>query len=382
MLEERSVAGPETADLGPDPWIELDREALKANLAAIRARVGSRPVMPVLKADGYGHGLTQIGRALHREGVEQVAVAKVTEALALRREGVSATILNLGPFGAREIPDIISGMISQTVWTRQVDDLAREARRRGKMATVQINVDTGLGRVGVPHGQASAFIEHVVGLQGVRLEGVFTGLTEDAEFDKTQLSRLQEITGALKDKGISVGVRHAASSAAVMDNPDAFLDMVRPGISIYGLYPNAESLAAKPVALRPVLSLKTRVVMVKTLAQGESLSYHRAFVAERPTRVATLPVGYSDGYPPSAAGKAEVLIRGKRFPVIALVTANHTLVDVLGDERVAIGDEAVLIGRQGTDELSAHAVADAAGLSVYKLVIALEAALPRRFHGA
>jgi D-serine deaminase-like pyridoxal phosphate-dependent protein len=202
-LEERSPKLEEAPDLGPDPWIELDQDALRANLKAIEKRVNRRPIMPVIKANGYGHGLAQIGRALERAGIEQLAVAKVSEAMALRREGVATTILSLGPFGKRDIPDIVAGRISQTVFTNEVEDLATDARRRGKVTPVQVNVDTGLGRVGVPHGQAIGFIERVASLSGIRLEGVFTGLTEDPEFDKEQLSRLKAVTDGAAAKGIT-----------------------------------------------------------------------------------------------------------------------------------------------------------------------------------
>jgi alanine racemase len=380
-LEEHSPKNEHTPELGPDPWIELDREALVANLKAIDKRVSQRPIMPVIKANGYGHGLAQIGRALERAGIEQLAVAKVSEAMILRREGIATTVLNLGPFGARDIPDIVAGRVSQTVFTSEVEDLAADARRRGKVTPVHVNVDTGLGRVGVPHGQAVAFIERVASLSGIRLEGVFTGLTEDPEFDKEQVSRFEAVIEGAAAKNVTVGVRHAASSAAVMSFPNAFLDMVRPGIAVFGLYPNEASEKTRPIALRPVLSLKARVVMVKTLAVGDSLSYHRAFVATRPTRVATLPVGYADGYPATAAGKAEVLIGGKRRPVIGLVTANHTLVEIGADDPVAIGDEAVLIGHQRNDEITAAALGKGVGLSAYKIVIGLRAGLPRRFRG-
>jgi alanine racemase len=381
-LEEHRPKTESAPELGPDPWIELDRGALVANLEAISRRVKQRPIMPVIKANGYGHGLAEIGRALERSGIEQLAVAKVSEAMTLRREGVATTILNLGPFGPRDIPDIVAGRISQTVFTREVEDLARDARRRGKVTPVHVNVDTGLGRVGVPHGQAIAFIERVASLSGIRLEGVFTALTEDPDFDKEQLSRFKAAMEGAAAKRVTVGVRHAASSAAIMSFPDAFLDVVRPGIAVFGLYPNEESERTRPIDLRPVLSLKARVVMVKTLAVGDSLSYHRAFVATRPTRVATLPIGYSDGYPATAAGKAEVLIDDKRRPVIGLVTANHTLVELSADDHVSIGDEAVLIGRQGSDEITASDLGKAVGLSAYKVLIGLRAALPRRFCGA
>ena len=362
---------------GPDPWIELDHRALKYNLDAIRSRVRGRPIMAVIKGNGYGHGLIEMGRMLLGEGVGHMAVAKVAEALALREAGVEGMILNFGPFAGSDIPEIIRARISQTVFTDQVVELAREAKSRGKTTPVQVNIDTGLGRVGIPYREAVPFLRKVASREGVYLEGVFTALTEEPEFDRIQLRRFLEVCGSVEKEGIDVGMKHAASSAGLMNFPEAFLDMVRPGIAIYGHYPSDATWRTRPLDLRPVLSLKTGVVYVKTLAPGDALSYHRAFIAERRTRVATLPLGYSDGYPHTLADKADVLIRGRRFPIIALVTANHVLVNLGNDMEISIGDEAVLIGSQGTESIDAHPLAEAAGFSVYKLLIGMSGALPR-----
>jgi len=362
---------------GPDPWIELDREALNHNLTVTGRQAGERPIMAVIKGNGYGHGLVEMGILLQEAGIRQVAVAKVGAALDLRANGYDWLILNFGPFAVIDIPELVRQRISQTVFTSQVRDLAAEGARQGTATPIQVNVDTGLGRVGVPWRQAVDFLREVAGLEGIRLEGVFTALTEDQEFDPIQIERFESICAAARAVGIDVGDRHAASSAALMDAGGPFLDMVRPGIALYGHYPNTASRQSRPIDLHPVLSLKTRVVFVKELEAGESLSYHRAWTAESPTRIATLPVGYSDGYPSTAAGKAVVLIRGRRFPVVASITANHTLLDLGNDDTIEIGDEAALIGRQGTELIDAADVADAAGVSVYKLLIGMNAALPR-----
>ena len=363
---------------GPDPWIELAAGALRRNLAAIRERVGNRPVMAVIKANGYGHGLVPFATMLQAEGIRRFAVAKVSEAVALRESGIGGTILSFGPYARADIPVLLHHSISQTVFTDLVEDLDREARRIGRSASVQVNIDTGLGRVGIPWKRAPSYLRKLAGLEGIRLDGVFTALTEEPEFDRIQLSRFLEICETAEREGIRVGVRHAASSAALMDFPEAFLDMVRPGIAVYGHYPSKNAYLDRPITLEPVLSLKTQVMYVKVLQAGESISYHRAWVAQRPTRVATLPVGYSDGYPPAAAGKTFVLIGGRRYPVIALVTSNHVIVDVGDDRQVQIGDEAVLIGSQDSERVEAQEVADAAGISVYKLLIGLQGGLPRR----
>ena len=362
---------------GIDPWIELDRAALRHNLLVIGERTGGRPIMAVIKANGYGHGLLEMGRMLLEAGVRHMAVAKVSEALTLREAGVGEMILNFGPFSRSNQSEVVRSRISQTVFTDQVEDLNAEARRQNLITPVQVNIDTGLGRVGIPHESAMPFLRKAASLESIHLEGVFTALTEDPEFDRIQLQRFLNVCDSARKEGIDIGIRHAASSAGLMDFPEAFLDMVRPGISVYGHYPSAEAWRTRPLDFKPVLSMKSGVVFVKTLAPGDALSYHRAFVADRHTRIATLPLGYSDGYPHTLANKADVLIRGRRFPVVALVTANHVLVNLGDDSSVEIGDEAVLIGRQGGVLLDAQSLADQAGTSVYKLLIGMNGSLPR-----
>lgn len=374
---EPGVTSSRQIRMGPDPWLELDSGALHHNLAAIREQVGDRPVMAVIKGNGYGHGLLEIGRMLQEEGIQHLAVAKVSEALALRNAGIEGTILNFGPFASGEVAEIVRGRITQTVFTDQVRELAEEALKSGITAQVHVNIDTGLGRVGVGYREALDYLRMISSTGGIRVEGVFTAFTEEPEFDRVQLNRFLEICESARREGIGVGVRHAASSAALMDFPEAFLDMIRPGIAVYGHYPSSTAWKERSIDLDPVLSLKTRVVYVKKLAAGDSLSYHRAFVAQQPTRVATLPIGYSDGYPWAVAGKADVLIRGRRFPIIAIVTANHVLVDIGEDRQVSIGDEAVLVGRQGSELVDGHLLSEAAGFSVYKLLIGMKSSLPR-----
>ncbi|UCC72918.1 MAG: alanine racemase [Gemmatimonadota bacterium] len=366
-----STSGPAISSERYDPWIEISLENLAWNLAQIRRRVGNRPVMAVIKANAYGHGLVGVAGFLERENVRHFAVGKVQEAALLRENGIGGTILNFGPFSRDEAEQLVELDISQSVYSDAVDMLAEAGRRQGQGAKVHIKVDTGLGRVGVPYHEALPFIEKVASLSGISIEGIFTTLTEEPEFDRVQLERFIQVCDAAEDAGISVGSRHAASSLAIATLPDSFLDMVRPGNAIYGLEPLAN------MDLKPVMSLKTRVVYVKRLRPGDSVSYHRRFTAERETLVATLPLGYSDGYPPQGVDQAEVLIRGQRWPLIAAVTANHATVDVTGAEEPQIGDEVVLFGNQDGARLSIGEVAGWAGSSVYRVAIGMNPLLPR-----
>jgi alanine racemase len=359
-----------------DPWLEINKANLVWNFRQIQSRVGGKLVMAVIKANAYGHGLVGVARALEAAGAKHFLVGKLDEARELRAAGVRARILNFGPWSVTDAADIIRLDLSQNVFTDQVQELDAAGRRLGRRARVQIKVDTGLGRFGVPHDRAFEFIERVAALRSVSIEGVFTTFTEDPEFDRVQLSRLQGICARALERGFSIGLRHAASSAAICDFPEAYtdLDMVRPGIMLYGLYPSARAEQERKLDLKPALSLKAGVAYVKTLRPGESVSYHRAFTASQLERVATLPVGYSDGYPRTLAGKGGVLIAGRRCPILA-ITSNAAIVR-LGDTPAVRGDEAVLIGTQAKETIAASKVANLTSASVYNVVIGMSGLLP------
>lgn len=251
--------------------------------------------------------------------------------------------------------------------------------RAGKEVRVHIKVDTGMGRLGVPHREAVEFVERVHGLEGLRIAGLFSVLTEDPAFDRVQLSRFLAVARALEDCGINVGLRHIASSAAILDMPEAFLDAVRPGIMLYGLYPSQRAARERRIELRPAMALKARVGAIRPLPAGEGVSYHRRYVAQRDTRIATLPLGWGDGYPKGVASSGEVLIHGRRYPVVGDVCANVCMVDVGDGDEVQVGDEVVLMGCQGDEEITADEIAARAGgpTSNYDVVAGFRSSLPR-----
>ena len=378
-----SEASPPTrASRGADAWLEIDLKHMAWNLEQIRKRVNNRPVMAVIKANAYGHGLVEVGKALQKQQISYLAVGKVQEALRLREGGVTTPILNFGPFSRDEAEALVRHEIAQSVFTDEVAHLAEAARALDRTAAVHVKVDTGLGRVGVPHDRALAFVGKVASTPGISMAGIFTPLGEEEDFDRVQLDRFVQVCQGARQCGLDVGLRHAASSAGVISFPEAYLDMVRPGIAIYGQYPSVREYKARRIDLRPAMSLKTRVTYVKTLRPGDAVSYHRAFVAEQHTDVATISMGYSDGYPYQAAGKAEVIVQGQRWPAIALVTSNHMTLDVTGAAHLEIGQEAVLFGKQGEVEISAEEVAAWAGTSVYKILIGMNPLLPKTYLGA
>ena len=360
-------------DMYYDPWLEINTQNFEWNVRQVRKRVENRPIMAVIKCNGYGHGLVGTAKALGKNGIDKFAVVKVQEAVDLRKNDIRGMILNFGPFSSQEAEVLVDHDISQSVFSHAVDDLAAAARRLGKQALVHIKVDTGLGRVGVPHDEAFYFIEKVGAMPDIKIEGIFTTLTEEPEYDKIQVERLVALSQEAEKKGVHVGLKHAASSLAVAKSPGTFLDMVRPGNCLYGI----ESLPN--LDLKPVMSLKTRIILVKQMQPGQTVAYHRRYKIEKDTLLVTLPLGYADGYPFTAVNKAEVLIQGRRWPMVAYMSANHVFVDVSGNGTIKIGDEVVLFGAQKGNEITIAEVAEWGGSSVYKVPILMNPLMPRIF---
>lgn len=359
-----------------DGWIELNAENMYWNLEKLRKRV-KVPIMAVIKANGYGHGLVEVARLLEGNNIDHLMVGKLQEAYRLRESGISSPILNFGPFSREEADTIVQCHISQSVFTEDVEDLNSSALKLKKKAKVHIHVDTGLGRAGIQYFKVLPYIEKICSLKAIAVEGISTTLTEDPDFDRIQIKRFLSLCQEAEIKGISLGRKHAASSSGIMTLPLSYLDMVRPGITLFGYYPSEEAQKKDSLSLRPVLQLKSRIYTVKTLRPGDSVSYHRAYTAKKKEKIALIPVGYSDGYPSHVLNKASVLIRGKRFPLIGAITANHMEALLSDDEQVSTGDEVVLIGTQGNQKVTADEVARWAGVSTYKILLGLNPLLPR-----
>ncbi len=359
-----------------DPRIEVNVGHIAWNMAQLRKRV-KVPIMGVVKANAYGHGLVGVSRALEEAGVEALMVGKLQEAVVLREAGIECPILNFGPFDRRDSREIIGRAISQSVFTDDVAYLEEAAAGLKRTAAVHIDIDTGMGRTGILADRALPLIEKTASLRHLKIEGVCTTLTEDPEFDKEQLGRFLDICSAAKRKGISLGWRHAASSAAVFYPPDFYLDMIRPGITLYGYYPNTRTRKENALDLRPALKLSAKVIFIKDLSPGESLSYLRVFKAGKKMRAATLGIGYSDGYPFLFGGKVSVKIGSKAFPVLDAVTANHAMLDLGEDRDVRVGDQATLIDPERSSGLTADVLAEQSGVPDYKILIGLNPLTPR-----
>jgi len=360
-----------------DPWIEVYPANLRHNVSEVSRRVGGKPIFAVIKNNGYGLGLVNVARVL--DALPQVAgfaVVKAEEAHALRDAEVTRPVMFMGPFGEKDLEDAVARDIRPMIYTPAGPALDRIAVRLQRRIPVQICVDTGIGRVGVPYRQAASLVRDLAGRKSVRIEGMMMTFAEDPQFDAEQLKRFQSLCSELEAAGIHLGRKHAASSFALFQHPDAFMDMVRPGMALFGIYPDKQFRSSGVMDLRPALALKTRVIYVKKLSRGESAGYERAYVASRDVWVATLPVGHADGYPRTAAKGGRVKIGGRFYPVIASVSASHTIVEVGPEPRVREGEVAALFDAEPEsrpEELSA-----ATGASVYDLTMHLGALLPRK----
>ncbi len=359
-----------------DSRIEINLSHLAWNVSKLKQLV-SVPIMAVVKANAYGHGLVDVARHLEKQGIGWLMVGKLDEAVELREKKLRCRILNFGAFSRQDEEEIISRNISQAVWSDEAAYLHEAALKRGKKALVHVDIDTGMGRTGVKWNIALPLLIRLADMPGLRIEGIMTTLTENEDFDREQARRLQDVCSGANQRGISVGFRHAASSAGILAGTEFHLDMVRPGIMIYGYYPSDKTQTEDRLALKPVARWLARVIDIRELASGDTLSYHRVFKAKRTMRAATVGVGYSDGYPAQLAGKSHVLINGKKFPLIAAVTANHMMVDLDSDTSIKVGDEVVLMDDRPGSGLTADALADLSGTSAYKILIGLNPLLPR-----
>ena len=366
-----------TKDSSFDPWVEIHRENLQHNVEEISRLAGARPILAVIKNNGYGMGVANVAQLLEPQSeIFGFAVVKFHEAMSLRDAGIHKPVLLMGPFDEKNLGEAAARNIMPMVYTPMGPALDKIAAKLQKPVVVHLCVDTGIGRVGVPYYQAAPLIRALASRKSVQIQGTMMTFAEDLDFDQEQLRRFQETRRALEKEGVALGKKHAASSFTLFQHPDAFLDMVRPGMAIYGIYSENEFRHAGVMDLRPAISLKARVAYVKKLRQGDSAGYNRAYMAKEDVWVATLPVGHADGWPRLAAKGARVRINGALFPVIASVSASHCIVEIGREERVKIGDTATLFdGQQGSRP---EDVSEACGASVYDLTMHLNALLPRR----
>ncbi|RMH94959.1 alanine racemase [Lysobacter pythonis] len=362
--------------------IEVDLAALSHNLAAIRAHVGV-PVMGIVKANAYGHGLLQVARHLAAQGVDQLGVAFVEEGVALRQAGIRTPILVLGGIFGPQVTQYLDHDLEITVSSldklRQVEAAAES---RGKRAVIHLKIDTGMERIGVHSYHAGALIEAAAASPWCEVKGVYSHLacSDDPVSPMTamQLERFHEACAHFERIGAPMPIRHLANSGGVLHFPHTWLDMVRPGIILYGVMP---APASRPtIELAPAMAVKSQVVFFKVVPEGASVSYGATWRAGRMTRIVTVPIGYGDGWPRALSSCGEVLIHGRRYPMVGRVCMDQFMVDI-GWDSAWNEDEVVLVGRQGGERIRIEQVAEWVGAIPYELLTGLNERIPRHHLG-
>lgn len=363
---------------------EIDLEALAFNYRQIKKRVPKGTgILAVVKADAYGHGDLPVSLKLEKLGVNYLGVAIPEEGIALRKGGVKVPILVLGGFFKRGAEEVIRYRLTPVVFDLEsMKELSKVAEEKGKKAKVHLKVDTGLGRLGVPFDRFPAFLREAKKIPGIDVEGLlshFSMTDREEDYSRAQWDRFQKALETFQKEGFQCRYVHMANSANLTLFPEFSGNMVRPGIMLYGSYPSPH--LASRIELKPVLTLKTRIHFLKSVPLGSRISYGGTFTTQRESLIATLPVGYADGYSTLLSNRGEVLIRGKRAPIIGRVCMDLIMVDVTHIPDVKKGDEVVLIGKQGKERITADEIARTIGSIPYEVLCLIGKRVPRVYKG-
>lgn len=363
---------------------DIHLDMIQNNLRNIRRILQKdTKLMVIVKADGYGHGAFAVAK-IADSIADAYGVAIMQEGIELRKAGIQKPILILGYTPQEYFPQVIKFDLAQTVFqVSTAKMLAKEAKKQGKTASVHIKVDTGMGRIGFADTTESIHaIQEITQIDGITIDGIFTHFSCADEAQKAmtnkQLQRFLQFIKQLEQVGISIPIRHAANSAGIIEFPEAQLDLVRSGIATYGLYPS-EFVKKERIMLQPALELKSQIVYLKKVPEGVPISYGATYYTKKPTKIATIPVGYADGYPRQLSSKGSVLIRQKRAPIIGRICMDQFMVDVSAIPEVKTGDCVTLIGKDGAEEITVEEVADLAGSFSYELICGLGKRIPREF---
>ncbi len=359
----------------------IDKGALKHNYRELRKRISpGTGVMAVVKADAYGHGDTGVAGVLESLGCECFAVATVEEGERLRQAGIKRPVAVLGGIYAGQIEELFALDLTPVIFDMDTSRmLDREASRLGVVKNIHVKIDTGMGRLGVLPHEVAPFFEELKKLGHLRVEGVLSHFSEagDRDFSILQLELFKDSIKKIRTLGFAPEVIHMANSAALVDLRESHFNLVRPGIMLYGSYPSEEF--KDRINLRPVMTLRTALLHVKRLPPGRPVSYGRTFVTERESLIGVLPIGYADGLPRELSNSGEVLVRGRRVPIVGLVCMDLTMVDLTALGRVNAGEEVVVMGGQGGERITAEEVARRAGTISYEIFTNISSRVPRVF---
>lgn len=362
----------------------IDLEALRWNFEQVRKKIDPGvKVLSVVKANAYGHGAHEIARVLEDEGSDAFGVATAEEGMELRRGGVQTPILVLAGVYPGQLDDLVQNHLTPVLFELEImHRLEAEMGRRGSSLPFHLKVDTGMGRIGLRAAEIDSWLPQLDRLKALRLEGIMSHFSQaenvKGEFTQSQLNSFNRVIERLRSQGHELPFIHLANSAAVLTLPPAHFTLVRPGLMLYGIYPAPET--ANEAQLKPVLSWKTRILQLKRVPKGLGISYGRTFVTSRESLIATLPVGYADGYHRLLSNQGAVLVRGHRAPVVGNVCMDLTMVDVTDIPGVQQGEEVVLLGAQGGETVSADEMARWAKTISYEILTSISSRVPRIYN--
>jgi len=370
--------------LGRPTVAEIDLDSLDYNYSQIRRRLPKGvKMLAVVKADAYGHGAGPISKRLEKLGVEFLGVATAEEGVELRKWGVKSPILILGGIYGKEVELIFRYHLTPVVFREDsLKLLSKEALRRKKKVAIHLKIDTGMGRLGVPMDRWSPFLSELIHLPKIEVEGIlshFSMADEDESYTQQQWNDFEKAVNLAKEMGVSFKYLHMANSATITLFPNYSGNLVRPGIMLYGSYPSPGF--QRFIQLKPVMTLKTNIHFLKWVPPGTKISYGGTFVTRRPSLIATLPIGYADGYSRRLSNRGEVLIRGKRAPVVGKVCMDFIMVDVTDIPHVSLGDEVVLMGVQGKERITVEEIADKVNSISYEIFCLIGKRVPRLYKG-
>lgn len=365
-------------------WAEIDLDAIARNVREIRRITSKRAeIMGAVKADAYGHGVVETVRTMLDNGVTRLAVSMLDEAIQLRKLGIDVPILILSYTDPVRAEEIILNEVTQTVFSHDLAKaLSNAAVKLGRNIKIHVKVDTGMTRVGfMPGYSAVKNVLEISRLPNIIIEGLFSHFASadeaDRSYTKMQFEKFMSICSELSRVGVHIPVKHVCNSAGIMEYPEMHLDMVRPGIILYGIYPSDEVDRSK-ISLKPAMTLKANVILVKDVERDTCISYGRTFKTARESRIATIPIGYADGYTRLLSNKGQVLVNGEKVPVVGRICMDQCMIDVTDARHpVAVGDEVVLFGRQGGEEISVGEVASAIGTISYEVLCIIGKRIPR-----
>jgi len=363
-------------------WAEVDLDKLAHNMREIRRLAKSENIIAVVKADAYGHGAVDIAPVLLQNGANRLAVAIQSEAIELRRSGIECPIMILGFTPPNLIDNILKYDIEQTVYSYEfARKISKMALKKNKIAKIHIALDTGMGRIGyLPNDESVEEVYNISKLPNIVIEGMFCHFSSADEKDKTytyeQVKKYDDFYKKLKEKKVYIKIRHIANSAAIIDLPNTHYEAVRPGIIMYGYYPSDE-VNKENIDLKPIMTLKTNVVHIKTLPPGEYVSYGRKYKTEKESIIATLPIGYADGYTRLLFERGKVILKGKFAPVIGKICMDQCMIDVTSIRGVKVGDEVILIGEDENNKFTADIVGELIGTISYEVVCMISKRVPR-----